>query len=244
MKVLSIGNSFSQDAHKWLHDIAELHNVKIELANLYIGGCSLETHWKNFEEDNEDYDLEINGNEGTAKISISKALTMDKWDIITLQQVSGFSGFIESYEPYLSNLAAKVKIAQPDAKIYFHQTWAYEIDSQHSDFSRYNREQKTMYSKILEASKSAADSLNAPIIPVGRVIQFLRENVDVFDYSNGGLSLCRDGFHLSYDYGRFVAAATWFITLTGQSLKIELFNDFDVELLKKIIVNINSFLNN
>ena len=52
MKVLSIGNSFSQDAHKWLHKLAENNGVDLETVNLYIGGCSLETHWKNAKENN------------------------------------------------------------------------------------------------------------------------------------------------------------------------------------------------
>lgn len=37
MKILSIGNSFSQDAHKWLHKLAKVNGVEFEIANLYIG---------------------------------------------------------------------------------------------------------------------------------------------------------------------------------------------------------------
>ena len=38
MKILSVGNSFSQDAHRWLHHIAGLSGVSMETVNLYIGG--------------------------------------------------------------------------------------------------------------------------------------------------------------------------------------------------------------
>ena len=38
MKVLSIGNSFSQDAHKWLHKLAELNGVEMETLNLCNSG--------------------------------------------------------------------------------------------------------------------------------------------------------------------------------------------------------------
>ncbi|MGN1128615.1 MAG: DUF4886 domain-containing protein, partial [Candidatus Flemingiibacterium sp.] len=44
LKVLSIGNSFSQDAQRWLHDIAAADGVELLAKNLYIGGCSLERH--------------------------------------------------------------------------------------------------------------------------------------------------------------------------------------------------------
>ena len=58
-------------------------------------------------------------------------------------------------------------------------------------------------------------------------------------YKNGGLSLCRDGFHLSLDYGRFAAAATWLKTLTGIDVSVTEFEDFDIELLKKIVAVVN-----
>jgi len=31
-----------------------------------------------------------------------------------------------------------------------------------------------------------------------------------FIYENGGLSLCRDGFHMHFIYGRYLLAATWY----------------------------------
>ncbi|MBQ7726439.1 MAG: DUF4886 domain-containing protein, partial [Clostridia bacterium] len=42
MKVLSIGNSFSQDAQRYLHGIARADHTEMRAVNLYIGGCSLE----------------------------------------------------------------------------------------------------------------------------------------------------------------------------------------------------------
>ena len=239
MKILSIGNSFSQDAHKWLNKLAKVNGVCMETTNLYIGGCSLETHWTNVEQNNEYYDLEINGGEAERKISISEALKMDNWDIITVQQVSGLSGLEETYEPYISNLIEVVRKTVPNAKLYFHQTWAYETDSSHGDFVRYNNDQQEMFDRIIKTSEKIAGSIDAKIIPVGRVIQHLRENIAEFDYKNGGLSLCRDGFHLSLDYGRFAAAATWLKTITGADVSATEFEDFDTEILKKIIKVVN-----
>ena len=45
--ILAIGNSFSQDATHYLHQIAEADGVETKVVNLYIGGCSLERHWQN-----------------------------------------------------------------------------------------------------------------------------------------------------------------------------------------------------
>ena len=55
MKVLSIGNSFSQDAQRYLHEIAKNDGVDLFSVNLFIGGCSLETHYNNIVENNANY---------------------------------------------------------------------------------------------------------------------------------------------------------------------------------------------
>lgn len=239
MKILSIGNSFSTDAHKWLHKLAKINGIDITTANLFIGGCSLETHWENVRENNAFYDYELNGNEGNCKISIDKALKLDEWDVITFQQASSMSGMPETFEPYLSNLVNTVREAQPKANLFYHQTWAYETDTAHQGFLNYGSSQHEMYNKIKAASEYAAKLINADIIPVGTVIQYLRDNTREFDYKNGGISLCRDGYHLSLDYGRFAAAATWLRTLIGKELAVTGFEDFDKEILKVIISAVN-----
>jgi len=237
--ILSIGNSFSQDAHKWLHKLALDNGIDLQTANLYIGGCSLEMHWENAKEDNAYYDYEINGNAAEQKISIMEALKLKKWDVITLQQVSQLSGIYESYEPYLSSLVELIREVQPEAKILFHQTWAYEIDSNHSGFANYNNNQTEMYYRIKDTTENAAQSVHVGLIPSGNIIQTLRETVPEFNYKQGGLSLCRDGFHLSEDYGRFAAAATWLHTISDIKIETTNFENFNSKLLNKIIDVVN-----
>ena len=47
-------------------------------------------------------------------------------------------------------------------------------------------------------------------------IQHLRA-IPPFDYKNGGTSLCRDGFHMSLDYGRYAVGLVWFKFFTGRN---------------------------
>jgi len=47
MDILSIGNSFSQDAQRYLHQIARVDGVNIRSFNLCIGGCCLSNHYRN-----------------------------------------------------------------------------------------------------------------------------------------------------------------------------------------------------
>lgn len=111
MKLLSIGNSFSTDAHSWLHQIAESYGDKIHAVNLYIGGCSLARHYNNLLSGEQAYEAWVNGT-FSKKSSIQDAL-QEKWDVITLQQVSSLSGMPESYEPYLTALYNEVKKQTP-----------------------------------------------------------------------------------------------------------------------------------
>ena len=92
INVLSIGNSFSQDAQRYLHEVAKSEGVPMETVNLYIGGCTLERHFRNMMGDRRDYTLQVDGHvaEGFS-MSIDEALTARNWDVITLQQASPFS---------------------------------------------------------------------------------------------------------------------------------------------------------
>ena len=217
MRILSIGNSFSVDAQYWLKDLAEAGAVDMELWNLYIGGCSLERHMENVVSGESAYDLYINGKQ-VSKSSISAALKAGKWDYITLQQASGFSGIWESYENTLMPLYEYVKSNAPEAEIVIHETWAYEKTSEHPHFEWYNHDQKKMHAALKECYERAAKNIGARMIPVGNAVALARENA-AFDVEQGGESLSRDGFHLSLVMGRYLASAVWYGFFTGKDIR-------------------------
>ena len=211
MKILCIGNSFSQDSTALL----QLLTDKITARNLYIGGCSLDMHAANIENDAAKYELQENGEKmQNALVSIKEALTSDKWDYITVQQVSGRSGVYESFYPYLGELLDYVR-KYSDAEIVLHETWSYEIGSGHPDFAIYNSDREQMAQAIKETYEKVSAKENLRIIRVGEAVWNLRAKPS-FDYENGGLSLTRDGFHLSLSYGRLLAASVWFKFFTGE----------------------------
>ena len=61
MNILAIGNSFSTDAMRYLHEIAMADGEKITTVNLYIGGCPLDLHEENIKNDARAYSIEYNG---------------------------------------------------------------------------------------------------------------------------------------------------------------------------------------
>ena len=58
MKILTIGNSFSQDATAYVERIA-LSDIYVR--NLYIPGCSLEMHYNNMLTGEKAYEYQKNG---------------------------------------------------------------------------------------------------------------------------------------------------------------------------------------
>ena len=240
MNVLAIGNSFSQDAFSYLHQIAESAGESLACLGLYIGGCPLSHHAENLKTGKAEYHYEENGDTSSEKYgSIEEALTMREWDVISLQQVSHLSGQAETYQPYFDELYAFVTEKCPDAKIVVHETWAYEIDSNHGEFYRYDHDQHKMFDALYTCYHNVAAEKGLALIPVGEVVQALRTHPR-FDYENGGASLCRDGFHLSIPHGRYVAGLTWFSVLTGRSATevpyvVEGIEEADADLLRKTV---------
>lgn len=208
MKILAIGNSFSEDSTALLEDVAGSAGVSdIVAANLYIGGCPLSHHAENLKTDREEYAYQRWG-KALYQTSIRAALKSDRWDVVTLQQVSGLSGLYETYHPYIDEVYREVKACCPDAAVYLNRTWAYEEGSSHPDFPKYNCDRAVMDAAIEAVYQKISGELSADIIPVGNVITGLKR-LPHFNISAGGISLYRDAFHLSLTYGRFAAACVW-----------------------------------
>ncbi len=210
IKILAIGNSFSADAaESYVDDLAKADGLQLIIANMYIGGCSLETHWKNAENDLPAYSYRkiINGDTTVvAKQKLITAIQDEDWDYITFQQASTYSGLIDSYFPYLTNLLAYTQqlVTNPDVQFAFHQTWAYAANSTHKGFMNYNNDQQQMYAAIVSTVNTAVKKAGINIIiPSGTAIQNGRTTFI-------GDNFCRDGYHLSLGLGRFTAACVWY----------------------------------
>ena len=242
MKILAIGNSFSQDATAFLRPMCEAAGRRDTVVNLYIPGCSLAQHWENVSQNRAKYEWQVDALPTGQTVSVADALQSENWDVVTLQQASHDSGLPKTYFPYLARLAAYVRRVSPGAAVYLHQTWAYDAVCSHPKYPVYGCSQQTMYDALTAAYAKAAKAVEAPLIPCGTVIERLR-SLPAFDVSAGGLSLCRDGFHLSLTVGRYLAAAVWFETLTGGDINRNPFSpaDTDTGLLQLLRPEIHRF---
>ena len=214
LRILGVGNSFTVDAmHNFLFNIlASAGYTDITLGYLYIGGCSLDTHYDNLTNNLTAYEYWKNTDDDWVKhesTSAAKAFGEYKWDVVTIQQVSTESGRPASYK----NLEAIVDILhtrEPQAKILWHMTWAYQQNSDHWAFTYYKKDQMTMYNAIVSTVKEKVLPLTKinGVIPSGTAIQNLRT-------SSLGDTLTADGYHLNATYGDYTAALTWYCTITG-----------------------------
>ena len=147
------------------------------------------------------------------KISIEEALGKKKWDYITVQQVSQDSGIIDTYEPFLGEIVKFVREKCPNAKIVLHRTWAYSENSEHGGFVNYDRDRTKMFNAIVDTTTKIAEKYGFDIIPCGNAVE-MASQLDEFKVG-GPLSMHRDGFHLTLDYGRYLAALVMCKYFTG-----------------------------
>lgn len=226
MKILSIGNSFSQDAHHYLHQLAKEDGEQFKCVNLCIAGCSLRTHYLNMLDNVSAYYLEFNGENTGVKVSLSQVLASDDWDVVTLQQASWTSAKEESYFPYIEELANYVKKYCPRAKIYIHQTWAYEDGSERLTKVAGYDSAKAMFLDVQKAYEKAAKAIHADgIIPCGEVM--------LKALSLGIEKVHRDTLHASLVVGRYLLALTWYKSLTGKDITNNRFDCLDASLSEK-----------
>lgn len=215
IKVLAIGNSFSEDATEhYLYQIGAANGDTLTIGNLVIGGASLELHDNNATQNKPAYSYRkiVNGvRTVTPQTTLEQGIKDEEWDYISLQQVSQNAGLYDTFFPYLPRMMDYVKkyATNPGMQLMLHMTWAYAHDATHTGFANYNRDQQLMYNKIVETIHRVAEECQIPIIiPSGTAIQNART-------SGLGDMLCRDGYHLELTYGRYTASCTWYEILTG-----------------------------
>lgn len=225
ISVLFIGNSFSDDTIALAYKVADSAGIKdIKIADLYIGGCTINRHiseansnsadylFRYFDKDNQNTNVDTTA--GT-KRTMEYGITYSDWDWIIFQQGSWASGLPNEYGNFQTLIDyVKGKATNPNVKFGFNMTWAYAQNSTNGGFSNYGNNQQTMYSGILNAVQTqvATKSEIIKIIPNGTAIQNARS-------SFVGDTLTRDvSDHLTYDLGRYIAAMSLVKTLCGPDL--------------------------
>ncbi len=213
LRILTIGNSFSDDTMEYVGKIAESYGMQVFLGNLYIGGCNINYHLDNLKNESALYTYRVYSNgawKNHQNYKSTDAIKSQSWDYISFQQASPDSGRVSTMTNLEALMAGVRAICNQDAKFIWHMTWAYQADSNHSGFANYNNSQDQMYEAIIQAVQSVVmpNEQFALVAPVGTAIQNARTSIL-------GDRLTRDGYHLNLEYGRYIAGLTFFSAITG-----------------------------
>ena len=202
LKILAIGNSFSDDTMEYVYQIAsDLGVENMVLGILYIGGCTLDTHWSCASENKPSYEYRRNTGNGwqtTKDTKMSTALMDENWDYVTIQQASPEAGNPDSFS-YLDELIAFVRERVPKTtQLYWNMTWAYQGDCENTQFGLYDYDQMKMYTAITQTAQQviAPHEAFTALIPTGTAVQNMRT-------AFVGDTMTRDGYHMNYEIGRY-----------------------------------------
>ena len=202
VKLLTIGNSFANDATAYLPAMAKAAGKDLTLFRANIGGCSFERHarhMKAFEANQADpqarpykgvfirsladdvtapkiasggTEVDPKVKEAPRNMSLQEALQSEKWDYVTIQQLSNESYKFETFEPYAGEIIACVKKYAPTAEIIIHQTWAYREDC---PLYKDGFDQQKMYEGLVAAYGRLAENYGLREVPVGAAMQEARK---------------------------------------------------------------------
>ena len=180
LKVLMIGNSFSICNLREMPNVASAMGKRLDLASLFIGGCSLERHWNNVVAASTNaafrpyrFDRTVGGKKvvENGKANIPDALVLDKWDVVTVQQASHFSWRPETFEPFGGSLVAKVRELAPQAKIVVQETWSYPPWDKR--LKKFGFDQAEMYRRLRATYAGFAGKYGFDVIPVGTAAEIV-----------------------------------------------------------------------
>tara|TARA_R110002049_G_scaffold38978_4_gene120407 strand:- start:10692 stop:11663 length:972 start_codon:yes stop_codon:yes gene_type:complete len=207
IKILTIGNSFADNACKYLEQITEsVEGYSIDITKANIGGASLGKHTNLIDKCKEDQNLKPY----SGKYCLKELLSKNIYDYVTIQQVSTLSFKYESFQPYADSLVTFVKRYSPKSEIIVHQTWAYSPDSDR--LKKWNMSREDMHTKLTINYQDLA----------GRYETFILASGKTFDKSfkrYPNINLWKDDSHHANDNGCYLAGCVWFGELFGVSPK-------------------------
>jgi hypothetical protein len=253
LKVLTIGNSFANNATSFLSEIAQSENRSILIGRANLGGASLARHLKALDA-YEKNPADTAGSPYTSrftpprnevrKYSLPELLKTEKWDIVTIQQLSNLSHQFDSFEPHAGRLIEVIRQYAPQAEIVIHQTWAYREDYPGYKAKEFSKEK--MEEGLMNSYRQLSQKYGLRIIPSGRAFQVATQSPrwqisrdPDFDYESPpmdavpvekgslntgwiweadkatGVKSFKLDFKHANTAGKYLAGQVWFMTLFG-----------------------------
>ena len=175
MRILTIGNSFTDSLADCFPPAAASAGAELHLEFADFGGCEMARHWSYIQaEEHGGPDCRIY--QGRSKL---RDILARGWDMVTIQQASHDSWRPETFEPYAGFLVSYIREHAPRAEIVIQQTWAYRAD--HPQFqagSEWGITQNEMYCRLTRNYLALGERRKLRIIPTGYAVQLSRAEAE------------------------------------------------------------------
>jgi len=185
IRILTIGNSFADDAVRYLRGFGTAAGQEIIVGRANLSGSPMDRHvgfakiYDTNPQDPQGYPYKskfLPPRIGDTKMySLREMLEAEPWDFVTIQQVSGKSFNWDTYEPYAGFLADYIRKYAPQAQILIHQTWAYREDHKFFGATGGPANQREMYDGLITAYGRLQDKYGFQVLPSGYAVQKARE---------------------------------------------------------------------
>lgn len=234
LKVLTLGHSLAVDANHMLALVAAAEGYgELTVGTLYYSGCPLYKHVQNLQGDAREYSLYISSTDNVSApptimndVTMKEAIRYLDWDLIVMQggtfelaEAKTFTdGNIQTIQKYVNEHKLN-----PDAIFAWHMPWAFATETELrnkytassnnpyiSGYIPYNHDRLKLYNAFAKNVQDyiLPDETFAFLIPTGTAIEnAMSSYMTEFD-------LIRDYAHAN-DYGRLIAAYTWYCRLAG-----------------------------
>ena len=249
IKILGVGNSLMRDSTVYLCDILVNMGYKnVTVGVLYTGGKSINYHAENMRKKGspgtyflstcKDCDTKSKCTETTPKKTYLEAIKSAKWDYFIM--MTSPSGVIDLYNKDIDYVIDTVKKNSPkEPEFGWALTWAYQTGVSHYQMAFHGYNQIKMYEAAVMSVKTKIEPRKdiSFVIPAGTAIQNLRNGI----FAN---NMNRDGYHMSYNNGRFAANLMWAKQITKRPVgKVTYkpnkysYTDRQIKALKEAVVN-------
>ncbi len=263
IKILAIGNSYSNNATQYVDEITASLGIKTETYSLYYPGCSIQQHVNFYNNASTVYALATKGENLNWQINtMQKAFALHNYNYITIQQGSTLCDAFFSYwtqeNPWVNNLYDIISENQPDAQIKMHQTWSLcneKATEKRPNFAVPWESSTAMFNQIESCYNRAAEKVGLTkndIIKSGKAIQLAKDKYgygDIYNTKENGKLIVAETLannalyadnlsHLNHR-GRYLASLVFVESLLGiDSREVtfvpEVLDEADCKLLRRI----------
>ena len=231
LNILMIGNSFCYYYVDELYGMLDAAGVKANVCNVYYSGCTLDSHWtwwKNNEAHYEYFETNADGRKRiTQEASLEYCLSQRNWNVISLQESlsamrnnGGTENHLNKSQIHRTDLWSYIKDQFPQSRHLWHQTWSYQIGYDRNGYKMQTlAQQETDMESMKAYSVTVCEELGLERVNTGEAWQIVRRG----GYDNLCARLAVNAGEGDYYHdgdiggGQYLNACVWFEVITGKS---------------------------